>query len=104
MLYNFEKSVDVQRLSPETESGDDRESYAAHLTGVACHIQPIDDSYSEDLDGSFGKESLMFCETHDIENGDRIIDGEIEYKVIGIKKFNFMGDTHMELRIRQYND
>lgn len=104
MNITFDSSVDVQRLSPESESGDERESYAAHLFDIDCMIQPLDEAFSEDLDGNFGKDSLMFCEANDIENGDRIIDGEIEYKVIGIKKFNFMGDTHMELRIRQYND
>lgn len=100
---NFDKSVTIKRLIDEDESGY-IEGYSNHLTNVACHIQPLDDSYSQDIDGNFGKDWLMFCGYSDILEGDLVVDGSIEYKVVAVEKFNFLGQNrHMELRIRRSN-
>ena len=98
----YNKIVNVLRLQDD-ESGE-TESYATHLTGVSCHIQALDDSYSEDIDGNFGKEWLMFCEIKDILEGDRIVDGALTYKVVGTETYEFGDDDdHMEVRIRLKN-
>lgn len=99
---NFNRIVEVQRLAPD-ESGDG-ESYATHLEAVACHIQPLDESFTEDLTGHFGKDSLMFAASQDIVQGDRVIDGEDIYQVVGAENYAFLGVTrHMEIRIRKEN-
>lgn len=98
---HYDKTVNIERLSEESGISE----YEPHLTGVKAHIQPLDEAYSEDLDGSFGKDSMMFCDTADILEGDRVIDGSNEYRVVGIKKYKFLGEQrHMEVRIRQFND
>lgn len=100
---NYNKSVDVLRFEGD-ESGEG-ESYGEHLENVACHIQPLDESNTEDLTGNFGKDFLMFCNTADIVEGDRIVDGEVVYQVVGKESFNFLGQNrHMELRIRKSAD
>ena len=99
----YDKIVNVERLTPGGVDG--HEEYAVNITDLACHIQPLDESFTEDVDGNFGKDSMLFCDQTDIVEGDRIklTDdyGTMTYKVIGIEKFNFQNDNHMELRIRQ---
>jgi hypothetical protein len=97
---HYNKIVKTQRLYDESGIG---EGYMDYLTGVRCHIQPSDDSFSEDLDGSFGKNFLMFCRVQDILEGDKIIDGTDEYKVVGEDSYHFNGgDKHTELIIRKF--
>lgn len=97
---NFNKSVVVKRFDPD-DSGDG-ESYTTFLSGVKCTIQPLDESFTEDLNGNFGKDFLMFCESLDILEGDRIVDGSDIYQVVGLEKYEFLGQTrHMECRIRK---
>lgn len=98
---NYNKSVSIERFD-ENESGIG-EQYGTHLVNVPCHIQPLDESYSEDLAGSFGKDFFMFCGVADIVEGDRVIDGADEYRIYGVKSHNFLGKArHMELRIRKF--
>ena len=100
---NYNKSVTVQRFDPD-DSGDG-ESYVNYLSNVKCHIQPLDESFTEDLSGHFGKDFLMFCQSQDILEQDKIVDGSDVYVVVGLEKFAFLGQTrHMELRIRKQND
>lgn len=99
----YNKSVTVQRLADEEESGY-TEAYEDYITNVACHIQPLDDSYGQDIEGNFGKDWLMFCAVADIAEGDRIIDGSEEYRVVSVESYRFLGEPrHMELRIRKSN-
>jgi hypothetical protein len=95
----FDKTVDVYRLAAEDESPNDTEDYAAFLSGVACNIQPVDDSFREDMIGGYIKEFLMFCPVCDIQEKDRIVDGYDTYIVSGVKSFSLLGQSHMELRI-----
>ena len=98
---NFNKSVTVQRVD-DFESGDG-EYYANYLSNVKCHMQPLDESYNEDLSGSFGKDYIMYCLVQDILEGDRIVDGSDTYRVVGVKSFEFLGQSrHMEIRIRKF--
>lgn len=96
----FDKTVDVYRLSDDESPADiDTESYAAHLTGVACNIQPLDDSYRESMGGGYEKDFRMFCEDCDIQEKDRIIDDLDEYEVTGVKRYSLMGLSHLQLTI-----
>lgn len=100
--YNYDHTVNVLRLVEDEEIAA-QEGYASHLSGVPCHIQPLDESYSEDLEGSAGKEWLMFCDSMDIQEHDKIVDGATTYRVVGVENFSFLGETrHMELRLRHF--
>lgn len=98
-MYN--KIVDTQRV---VDDSGNTEVYENHIEDLPCHIQPFDDAFSQDIDGNFGKDWLMFCDVVDILEGDRIVDGAIEYKVVSVESFEFLGaPRHMELRIRRSN-
>lgn len=99
----FDRTVQVQRLVPGSVEG--HEEYAESIAELDCMIQPLDESFTEDLDGNFGKDSTLFCEPADILEGDRIVDAGSgkSYKVIGVESFDFEDDQHMELRIREFN-
>jgi hypothetical protein len=95
---HYNKTVAVQRL--DDDSGN-TELYSIHLASVRCVMQPLDDAYSQDLEGSFGKESYMFCDICDILEGDLVVDGANKYRVVGVKTHEFLNrPRHMELRIR----
>lgn len=94
----FDNEVDVKRLEDTADT--DNEEWGDHLSAVACQIQPLDESYGEDLEGSYGKDFTMFCAVVDIKQGNKIVDGSAEYIVVGIESYNWQGFSHMELRIR----
>jgi len=97
----YNKTVNVQRLADGTGNV---EEYGSHITGLSCVIQPLDESTTGDIEGGFGKDWLMFCGVEDILENDKIIDGSITYKVVGVESFEFLGEPrHMEVRIRKYN-
>ncbi len=97
---NYNRTVDVERIA---EDAGPTESYAAHLSGVPCHIQPLDDSFTEQLTGSYGKDWLLFCDATDILEGDLVTDdADVEYKVVGVESFHFLNQPrHMEVRLRK---
>lgn len=100
----YTRTVSVQRLAPSAGNGN-TEEYADHIDAVACHIQPLDDTYTADIEGNFGKDSLLFCAVQDILETDRVIDeDEIAWRVVAVESFDFLGvPRHMELRIRRFN-
>lgn len=101
IAINYDREVTTKRLAgvPDT----DKDAYEEYLEGVSCHIQPLDESFSEDIQGNFGKDWLMFCEVADILEDDLVIDGEVQYKVVGVEKFFFLGQNrHMEVRLRRF--
>jgi len=96
---HYNRTVDVLRIADDAGP---TQSYAPHLSDVACHIQPLDDAYAEGLTGAYGKDWLMFCAVADILEGDEIVEGDVTYRVVGIESFHFRGeDKHMEIRIRK---
>ncbi len=98
----YDKSANIMRLQDD-ESGD-TESYGYHILDVECHVQALDDYFSQDLDGSVGKEWIMVCAIQDIKEGDRAIIDDVDYKIVGVKTLEFGDvDDHMELRIRLSN-
>jgi hypothetical protein len=103
----YDETVRVDRLQA-TESGDaGEEDYGVHINNLQCTIQPLDESFTEDITGQFGKDWTLYCNIADILEGDRIVNGDDEYRVVGVETFphEMAGDdAHMELRIREYND
>ena len=98
MLENYyDKTITTKRLSGITDTK--KEKYITYLTGVKCLIQPFIQSFDEDIDGSVGKDYNMFAEVRDIKEGDLIIDGSNEYKVVGV---NVFVGSHIEVVIREY--
>jgi hypothetical protein len=99
---HYDKTAVVLRLSDE--SGD-TEGYQSHIAAVPCHVQPLDDSFSQDMNGNFGKDYLMFCDPKDIQEEDRVILEGIGYRVVGVERYRFRNeDRHMEIRIRRSLD
>lgn len=99
---HYNKTVSTKRLGDIT--GTKKEIYATHLAALACTIQAMDESYSEDLDGGIGKDYMLFCGNVDVKEGDQVVDGSTTYKVTGVKILYGSGGTfhHLEVRIREF--
>lgn len=91
------KRVNIYRL---TEESGDMEEFEIHLESVPFHIQPLDDSFGEDLTGTRGKDFMGACRLIDIQEYDKIVEGTDEYIVVGISKMDFQGEKHYQLRIK----
>jgi hypothetical protein len=99
---NYDKTVSVERLTAIAET--ETEEYISHISSLLCHIQPLDESFSEDQPGSFSKDLMMFCAVSDILENDRIVFESNNYLVVGVNIFNFLGyDRHMEVRIKEFS-
>lgn len=98
----YDRQVDTYRLAPASGEAED---FQLNLEEIDCEIQPLEESFSQDLQGSFGKDFLMFTDAgHDIKEGDRIKDGDDVYRVTGVEKYAFQGQSrHQELRIRRFH-
>ena len=97
----YNKIVKTQRLTDIVAT--DKENYQDYIETLNCLIQPLADSFQEDLDGSVGKDYAMFCEIADILEGDRVVDGSDVYNVIGLKRYSDKnGEHHLEIIIRRY--
>jgi hypothetical protein len=98
----FNETVEVQRLADVV--GTNKKNFSTIIESLSCHIQPLDPSFSQDIPGGFGKEFLMFCETADVREGDRVYrtlnEETLEYRVTGVEKYDFVGHNHMEVTIR----
>jgi hypothetical protein len=97
----FNKSVVVKRL---TDDSGNTEIYDTHIVSLPCHIQPYDDSFNQDVDGSFGKDSLMFCSVVDLQEGDVVVYASNNYRVVSVESMEFLNQPqHIEARIRLFN-
>lgn len=94
----YNESVVIKRLADVVDTN--KREFITHLAAVPCCIQPLDPQISQDIEGGFGKDWLMFCGTNDIQEGDRVIRGSKEYRITGVESFDFMGNPHMEISIR----
>ena len=94
----FTKTVTTKRITDI--AGTDNQDWQDNLSGIICNIQPLDDSFNEDLEGSYGKDYLMHTDIADIIVGDKIVDGTDEYLVKGVRSFQVMSFSVMELKIR----
>lgn len=93
----YNDSVDIKRLAVVSGA---KKTYGAHLSSVACHIQPLNDSIDQDISVGFGKNFVLFCAVLDIVEGDRVIWGSKEYRIVGMESFTMGTNPHMELTIR----
>jgi hypothetical protein len=99
--FFFDKRIWVYRLSSEAS---DMEGYELLYSNVPFHIQPLDDTYGQNLDGVKGKDFIGACANMDIKEHDKIRHNEEWYLVEGIDNYELKGSTHMELRIRLLSD
>lgn len=99
----FTKTVTVRRLAL-VDGETVKKEYATHLAGVPCMIQPLEASISGSIPGGFGKDFLMFAGLVDIQEGDRVLDGAKEYRVVGVERFEFgTREDHVEASIRIFD-
>lgn len=95
----YNKTMLTQRLADVT--GTNKETYATNVASFNGLIQPAEEAYNEDLNGSVGKTFIMYSEVIDLKEGDRVIDGSTTYTVIGIKTFSDQdSEHHIESLIR----
>lgn len=96
----YDTTMNVLRLADSEGGG---EAYQAYLSSVACHIQPLDDSFSQTEKGNEGKESLCFCDSLDIREKDHVVSEGLTYEVVSVERFRVYGRVkHMEMRVRRY--
>lgn len=98
------ESVSTKRLA--LVGSTNKKSFQTKLSSLSCHIQPLDGAETADIQGGFGKDYMMFCETDDVKEGDRVmrtVESEtLEYRVTAIEKYDFKGESHMEVTIRTF--
>lgn len=93
------KTVNVFSLTSAPSA--DTEAYQLTISDLSVHHQPSEDSFSEDMDGSYGKDSVMLTALRDdIKIEDKIVDNNDEYLVRGLRRLEFMGFSVLELRVR----
>jgi len=100
---HYDKTARVDRLAVVLDEENEptaKKAYQTHIATLACHIQPLDPSITQDIPGGFGKNFLMFSGPADIIEGDRIFIDSDEYRVIGTESLNFNGHPHQETIIR----
>jgi hypothetical protein len=99
MRGHLDKTVVVLRLTDSATV--DIEEYDTVIASLNVQIQPLEASFSEDLAGSYGKNFLMFVDDDTaILQEDIIRDGNDEYTVVGVERFDFLNDQHLEVEIR----
>src|ERR1043165_1367026 len=106
MLESFyTKTARVDRLTTvldEESSPTAKIDYTTHIESLACHIQPLDDTITQDIPGGFGKNFLMFSAIADIDEGDRVIIDSVEYRVMGTEALSLGNNPHQETIIRVF--
>jgi hypothetical protein len=94
----YNKTVSISRLVASGSA--DTERYQIAINSVRCQIQPLDDSAVENIEGSAGKDFLMFSEYVDLKQEDKVVDGSTVYLVVGVEQYEWQGKKHTETRIR----
>lgn len=95
----YDKTATVKRLSDASNA---KRTYGVHIASLPCHVQPQDRSITEDIEGGFGKNQLLFCAVNDIGEGDRIVIDSEEYRIVGVETFDIGRNPHMEILIRHF--
>lgn len=95
----FDQDISVDRLG----AGDgNKKEYTEIIASVACHIQPVDESITQDITASFGKAWMVMCPIVDIDEGDRVHWNGEEYRVSGVIRHTMFGESHMEVTMRVF--
>lgn len=98
----YRKTVDTHRLS-DIGGSSKRQRWVTNLSDITCAIHPENPELVGVQDSAFYLRFKMFtARTHDIEIGDRIIDGSDTYTVTGKSLYDDMGgrnNEHMRLAL-----
>lgn len=101
-MYNQSATTERQTAVGESTI---KKAYTTNLSSFSCHVQPLEQELTENIEGSFGKNWIMFCPVCDIESGDKVIvDSNHEYRVIGLETYNFSSNPHMEVTLRDFRE
>ena len=99
---HYTKLATIKRMT-DIVTTEQQELVELHVD-VPCHVQPLQDSFTEDVVEGYGKDFLMYCAVLDIQQGDRaFVDGN-EYRIMSIEKYGLRGSHHLEARIRIFED
>ena len=96
----YDQTARIDRL--ETTTGN-KKSFTTHIESLRCHIQPLDPQITGDIEGGFGKNFLMFSESADIREGDRVFIDDKEYRITSTENLSFRGNSHQETIIRIFD-
>lgn len=103
---HYTQTAAIERLEDvlgEEDAPTGKKEYTAHLTLPCSLPQPMSDAYSQDIQGGFGKEFLVFCPIADIEEGDLVTINEQKYRIAGLESHTGRGaNSHTELRLRLF--
>ena len=92
----YKKSVNTTRLA-DVGGGSKRQSWGTNLTGIDVAIHPQNAELVAVEGSAFYNTFKMFCATtHDIEIGDRIVDGSDTYTVTGKLDYDDLGGRNNE--------
>lgn len=95
MHHNF---TDTATISRKVVTGN-KTAYT-ETGSIACHIQPLTDSYSNGFMGRDGKDFRMFS-TGEVRIGDRIVDQNARaYEVTGVSLMNFRARSFYQTTLR----
>lgn len=98
---NYNQTLTAYRLNDD-ESGYGQQ-YNLLEADIPAHIQPLDDRYTEDIEGNFGKDFIMLCALRDLKEGDKLTDGTVSYRIVGLERLDRGHNKHMEIIIRTFN-
>jgi len=97
--FLFIKTINTKRLTDVTDT--DNQDWQDNLSGIKCSLQVGDDSFSEDLAGSYGKDCVLYTDICDMKVGDKVIDGTDEYLITGVRSYTVTIYSIMEVKLRQ---
>lgn len=99
----YNKTVTIKRFATTTGA---KKGLIDIATAVPVHIQPLDASFVENTEYILGKDYQLFTALTDLQEGDRIVVGVDEYKVIGVEKYSLgftASQDHIEAIIRIFD-
>lgn len=93
----YDQTARIDRL--QTTTGN-KKAFSTHIESLPCYVQPLDAQISQDIEGGFGKNFLMFSGVADIREGDRVFIDSKEYRIMSSESLTFKGHAHQETVIR----
>ncbi len=91
----FRKTVDTQRLTDVGSSN--RQIWTTNVSSISAAIHPLNAELTVVEGSAFYNNFKMFCaKAHDIEIGDRVIDGNDTYTVSGKSLYDDLGGSNNE--------
>ena len=98
----YKKTVNTSRQQ-DIGGSSKRQRWVTNLSSISCAIHPENPELIAVQGSAFYNTFKMFCaKTHDIEIGDRVIDGSDNYTVTGKSLYDDLGgrnNEHMRLTV-----